>query len=101
MSNKHLGSTWEEHKAEMLTKGLVTEEELAESKVRVAIIGELIQARNEKRISQRQLEELTGVRKSTIARMETGQNSPTIDTLIKILVPLGKKLAVVPLEYGE
>jgi DNA-binding XRE family transcriptional regulator len=98
MANKHIGITWEEHKEEMLEKGYVTQQELDESKARVAIMGELIKARNEGKISQRKLEELTGIRKSTIARMETGQTSPTIDTLLRVLAPLGKTLYVGDLE---
>jgi DNA-binding XRE family transcriptional regulator len=97
MNNKHIGGTWTEHKAEMLAKGLVTEEELAASKARVVIMGELILARNEQKISQRKLEELSGIRKSTITRMENGQSSPTIDTVLRALAPLGKTLAVVPI----
>ncbi|GHU67688.1 hypothetical protein AGMMS49983_19230 [Clostridia bacterium] len=97
MNNKHIGGTWTGHKAELLAKGLVTKEELAASKARVAIMGELVQARNAQKISQRKLEELTGIRKSTITRMENGQSSPTIDTVLKALAPLGKTLAVVPI----
>ena len=77
---------------------MLSAEEIAESKARAAILWELINARNEKSISQRKLEELTGIRKTTITRIETGKNSPSIDTMLKILAPLGKTLAVVPIE---
>lgn len=77
---------------------LLTEEEIAESDLRVALIGELVKARQEKGISQKKLEELSGVKQPVIARMEKGITSPQIDTVLKILVPLGKTLAVVPLE---
>ncbi len=77
---------------------LLTPEEIAESNLRVALIGELIKARTEKGISQKKLEELSGVRQPIIARMEKGKTSPQIDTVLKILAPLGKTLAVVPLD---
>lgn len=77
---------------------LLTPEEIAESDLRVALIGELIKARQEKGISQKRLEELSGVKQPIIARMEKGNTSPQIDTLLKVLVPLGKTLAVVPLK---
>ena len=77
---------------------LMTPEEIAESDLRVALIGELIKARQEKGISQKKLEELSGVKQPIIARMELGNTSPQLDTLLKILIPLGKKLAIVPLE---
>jgi len=77
---------------------ILTPEEIAESNLRVAIIGEIIKARQEKGISQKKLEELSGVKQPIIARMEKGTTSPQIDTILKVLLPLGKTLAVVPLE---
>lgn len=80
---------------------LLTEEERAESNLRVALIGELIKARQEKGISQKKLEEMSGVKQPIIARMEKGYTNPQIDTVLKILAPLGKTLAVVPLQMEE
>ncbi|GHV96635.1 putative HTH-type transcriptional regulator [Spirochaetia bacterium] len=77
-------------------KELFTPEEIAESDLRVAIIGELIKARREKGLTQKKLEELSGVRQPVIARMEKG-NNPQLDTVLKVLAPLGKTLSVVPL----
>lgn len=91
--NPAIGGSWEE-----LKKELFTPEELEESKVRVAIIGELIKAREEKGMSQKQLEQASGVKQPVISRMESLETNPQLDTLIKLLVPLGKTLAVVPLE---
>ncbi len=77
---------------------LLPPDEIAESNLRAALIGELIKARKEKGISQKKLEELSGVKQPIIARMEKGSTSPQIDTILKILIPLGKTLAIVPLE---
>ena len=77
---------------------LFTPEEIAASNLRVALIGELIKARQEKGISQKKLEELSGVKQPIIARMEKGSTSPQIDTILKVLAPLGKTLAIVPLD---
>ena len=55
---------------------LLTTEEIAESNLRVALIGELIKARQEKGLSQKKLEELSGVKQPVIARMEKGVTSP-------------------------
>jgi ribosome-binding protein aMBF1 (putative translation factor) len=75
----------------------LTPEEIAESDLRAAIIGEIIKARQEKGLSQKKLEELSGVKQPIIARMEKGITSPQLDTILKLLAPLGKTLAVVPL----
>ena len=79
---------------------LLTPEEIAESDLRAAIMEELIDARHKKGLSQKKLEELSGVKQPVIARMEKGITSPQIDTVSKVLAPLGKTLAVVPLEAG-
>lgn len=76
---------------------LLTPEEILESDLRVALIGELIKARQERGLSQKKLEELSGVKQLVIARMEKGQTSPQLDTILKVLAPLGKTLAIVPL----
>jgi DNA-binding XRE family transcriptional regulator len=76
----------------------LTPDEIRESNLRVALIGEIIKARQEKGLSQRQLGELSGVKEPIIARMEKGTTSPQLDTILKILAPLGKTLAIVPLE---
>ena len=91
--NPAIGRSWDEVRAE-----LFTEEEIAESDLRVSLIGELIKARREQGISQKKLEELSGVKQPVIARMEKGLTSPQLDTILKVLVSLGKTLAVVPLE---
>lgn len=80
---------------------ILTPDEMAESELRVSIIRELIKARQEKGISQKRLEELSGVKQPVIARMEKGATSPQLDTILKVLIPLGKTLAVVPLETGS
>ncbi len=84
--------TWDD-----VQKELFTSEEIAESNLRVALIGELIKARKEKGITQKQLEEMSGIKQPVIARMETGKANPQIETVLKVLAPLGMTLAVVPL----
>ena len=86
-------TTWKDVRGEFFTP-----EEIAESDLRVALIGELIKARKESGLSQRELGELSGVKQPIIARMEKGDNVPNLDTVIKVLAPLGKTLAIVPLK---
>ena len=54
-----------------------------------------------KSITQRELETLSGVKQPVIARMEKGVTSPQLDTILKVLAPLGKTLAIVPLQTAE
>lgn len=96
MNNSALGERWEDVRAELFTP-----EEIAESNLRVALIGEIIKARQEQGISQRKLEELSGVSQTIIARMERGYTSPNVDTLLKVLAAMGKTLAIVPLNAAQ
>ena len=93
MNNNALGDRWED-----IEKELFTPEEISESRLRAALIGELIKARQEQGISQKRLEELSGVKQPVIARMEKGYTSPQLDTILKVLAPLGKTLAIVDMK---
>jgi len=91
--NSAIGSKWDDVRKEVFTP-----EEIAESDLRVALIGELIKARQEKGLSQKKLEEMSGVKQPIIARMEKGTTNPQLNTVLKILAPLGKTLKIVPLK---
>ena len=75
-------------------QGILTPEEIAASNVRVGLMTELTRARNERGLSQRGLEELSGVKQPVIARMENGSTSPQLDTVLRVLAPLGKTLYI-------
>jgi predicted XRE-type DNA-binding protein len=73
---------------------LLTAEEIAASDLRVAMMSELAHTRADKGISQKRLEEMSGVKQPIIARMERGYTSPQLDTVLKVLAPLGKTLYI-------
>ena len=62
----------------------------------VELIGKLIEARENKGFTQAQLAEAAGIKQSAVARMESLKATPQIDTLIRVLMPLGYNLAIVP-----
>lgn len=95
-NDKAIGADWDE-----IRKELYTQEEIAESDLRVALIGELIKARQEQGISQKKLEQLSGVKQPVIARMEKGDTSPNIATILKVLLPLGKTLYIGDLKEAK
>lgn len=63
--NKALGQKWED-----VEKDLFTPEDIAGSDLRVAVIGKLIKAHNEKGLSQREHSSLSGTAQPVIARIE-------------------------------
>jgi len=85
--------SWDEIKTKHFTP-----KEIAASELMAQLMGELANARHDRGISQRKLEEMSGVKQPVIARMENGTNSPQLDTVLKVLGALGKTLAIVPLE---
>ncbi len=58
------------------------------------IIAQLIQARQEKGVSQAELARLIGTQRSNICRLESGAQNPSLDTVLKIASALGKDVSV-------
>ena len=65
----------------------------------ISLIGKMIEAREEKGFSQRELAEISGVKQPAIARLESMKATPQIDTLFKVLHPLGYTIEIVPLNH--
>ena len=61
------------------------------------LLQELSRIRRESSFSQTRLGEAAGIRQSVISRIEGCEISPQINTLLKLLAPLGKTLAIVDL----
>ncbi|MFI3237796.1 MAG: helix-turn-helix transcriptional regulator [Lachnospiraceae bacterium] len=74
----------------------VSKSEKAQIEFEAALIGKLIEAREIKGLSQRDLAKISGVKQPAIARLESMKSTPQIDTLFKILSPLGYTLSIVP-----
>ena len=62
------------------------------------LISTLIEARESKGLSQRELAEISGIKQPAIARLENMRSTPQIDTLFRLLAPLGYTLSIVPIE---
>ena len=75
----------------------VTSAEKEKINFEIELIGKMIEAREEKGLSQRELAEISGVKQPAIARLESMKTTPQIDTLFKILNPLGYTISIVPL----
>lgn len=75
---------------------LLTEAERDETQLKIDLAGKLIEAREEKGITQKKLAEMSGLKQPAIARLEKMQTTPQIDTLFKVLKPLGYTLEIVP-----
>ena len=74
----------------------MSDEQRAEINLEVDLILKLIEAREEKGMTQAKLAEITGLKQSAVARLESMRTKPQIGTIIKVLKPLGYKLAIIP-----
>ena len=62
----------------------------------IAIIDELIELRKAKGLTQRELAKAANLAQPAIARLESKNAVPQLDTLLKVASALGCDLAVVP-----
>jgi predicted transcriptional regulator len=62
------------------------------------LITALIKARHDQNLSQQALSEIVGVKQPVIAKIEKGKHSPGLNTILKLLVPLGYTLEVVKIK---
>jgi DNA-binding XRE family transcriptional regulator len=65
---------------------------------RIQFIESVINARRHSGMSQKELENTSGIKQPVIARLERGDTNPQLLTLLRILSPLGKTIKVVDLE---
>ena len=86
-------ATWKELKSS-LSIGKEDQNAIALEK---DLIRTMVAIREEKGLTQSQLAELCHVKQPVIARMESSIHSPQIDSLLKILTPLGYTLRIVPI----
>ena len=93
MGNKN--TTWEE-----LRKHIdLTPEEEAEIDFKVELMGKLIETRKAKGLTQEETAKISGLKQSFIARLEKdAKRALQVDTLLKILLPLGYKIEIVPIK---
>lgn len=76
----------------------ITETEKEKINLEVALIGKLIEARENKGLSQKELADMCGLKQSAIARLERMTATPRLNTLVRVLKSLGYRLDIVPCE---
>ncbi len=85
--------TWKELKNDMP----ISQEDQNAIALEKDLIRTMVAIREEKGLTQSQLAEICHVKQPVIARMESSVHSPQIDSLLKILTPLGYTLQIVPI----
>ena len=86
-------TTWKELKNDLS----ISQEDISVIELEKDLIRTMVAIREEKGLTQSQLAEICNVKQPVIARLESSVHSPQIDSLLKILVPLGYTLQIVPM----
>jgi ribosome-binding protein aMBF1 (putative translation factor) len=86
-------TTWKELKNDLS----ISQEDISAIELEKDLIRTMVAIREEKGLTQSQLAEICNVKQPVIARLESSVHSPQIDSLLKILVPLGYTLQIVPM----
>lgn len=68
---------------------------------RQRLVDEFVRARKTARLSQKQLEVVSGIPQPCIARTEKGVTDPQLSTFLKMLAPLGLTLSITPARPRE
>lgn len=89
--------TWKKKKKELI----LSPEDRNAIELEKDLMRTIAHIREEKGLTQSQLAEMCHVKQPVIARMESSVHSPQIDSLLKILTPLGYTLQIVPLEKKQ
>lgn len=87
-----MAKTWKEVKSELH----ISAEEQSLIELEKELIRTMIKIREERGLTQAELAELCKIKQPAIARLETGGHSPRLDSLLKVLEPLGYTLQIVP-----
>ena len=86
--------TWDDYKNHVKEIDDAAKKEIEEMEDLALIVSAIIEKRKAMGLSQRELAELCGIPQSSVARIETCKTTPNVETLIKLLQPLGLKLTV-------
>ena len=86
--------TWEDFKRNTKDANPNIKEDIEEMEILAIIINAIIERRIELGISQRELAEMCGLPHSSVARIEACVVKPKVETLIRIMKPLGLTLSV-------
>ena len=61
---------------------------------RYEVISQIIEIRNQQKITQEELALRVGTQKSNISRLESGSYNPSLDFLVKVAKSLGKEIYI-------
>ena len=86
--------TWDDYKEHVKEADPESRKTMEEVEALSSIVSTVIRQRNAMGISQRELAAMCGIPQSSVARIESFKTTPNLDTILKIMQPLGLTLTV-------
>ena len=90
-------STWKELRNELD----ITPEEQEIIDLEKRLIKLMVEIREKQNLSQAELAKMCNMKQPMIARLEKDVHSPRLDSILKVLAPLGYTLRIVPLAAAK
>ena len=88
------GRSWRDYEKELLAKGKISEEEMMVEKLKMDFAKLLYNCRSHRKLTQKELAHKMGVQQQHIARIESGEENLTLETIGKLLLALRSVLRV-------
>ena len=85
--------TWEYFKKEAKNSNELVNSDIEEMEALAALISAIIERRTALGLSQRELAAICGLPQSSVARIEACTVKPNVETMLKIMKPLGLTLS--------
>lgn len=91
-------NTWEDYKNHVKATDHAIKSDIEIIEELTSLISSIIAKRNELGMSQRDLAAECGLPQSSVARVESLKTVPKLDTLLKLMRPLGLKLQIINMD---
>lgn len=88
---------------EAISKGYNNKDDVedVQLKTRQLLIDQLIKCRKQKKITQADISEATGIQRPNISRFESGKYNPTLDMIVRIADSIGLEVEIVLKEKSD
>ena len=93
--------TWEDFKNSAKERSPENRYELEQIEELAVIVSAMITRREALGMTQRELAVKCGIPQSSIARLESMKTTPNIETIIKVMQPLGLRLSVMEITQAQ
>ena len=86
--------SWDDYEKELFAKGKITKEEMMVEKLKMDFARLIYNCRNHRKLTQNELAHKMGVQQQYVAKIESGEENLSLETIGKLLLALRSVLKV-------